>query len=114
MPLADPLSWSVLPYGDETAWTDFLGAHDLWHVGLDARIHVLSPTAIVRTITLGDGGGDEWASAHQARHDDECAGLGITPGPDFQSYDLTKADQFASWAFQHAYECRRLAQAAGL
>jgi hypothetical protein len=112
MSLVDPRSWSVLAFGDETAWIDFLGAHALWHDQLDFHIRTRLFGAPISALPLGDGGTAEWAKAHQRRHDDECASLGISFGPDFESYDLTKADQFASWAFIHAQESARLARIA--
>lgn len=115
MPLMDPLSWSVLTFGDETSLVDFYGSHALWHDELDGIIRQVLGGATITTLPLGDGlASQEQALAHQQRHDDECDALLIERGPDFQSYDLTKADSFASFMFTHATECARLARAAGL
>lgn len=113
MALFDPLLWSVLPFGDQTAWIDFLGAHALFHRQLDDVIRRQFLADPWPQLPLGDGGGDEWAEAHQLTHDGEAKGLSIALGPDLRSYDLTRADQFASWCFVHANDCQRLRQAAG-
>lgn len=114
MPLVDPLQWALLPFGDQTAWVDFLGAHALWHLELDQQIRENLGGDTFPQPNLGDGGGPEWDSAHQLVHDSESEALGIERGPDFQSYDRNQPEQFASWAFLHASDCVRLRRAAGV
>ena len=114
---------------------DFLGRHDLWHRALDVQIRSLGG-APYGTLPLGDGvwtpggllwqvpeeiegrlrfyPGPEWHAAHQARHDDSASALVISGSPDFASYELEDADEFATWAFLHAQEHIRLRQAAGI
>lgn len=133
MPVVDPYAWARLIFDDRNAWTDFLGAHSLWHTALDAVVR-RAGGAPYATLPLGiaprsvwllgepteppaagafypDG---DWHEAHQARHEGEAVSLGIASPPDFRSYELSDADEFATWAFLHALEHVRLQGAAGL
>lgn len=114
MPIADPLSWSVMGFGDKTAWLDFLGAHALWHRSVDTYLRQHLGADPYPTLPLGDGGGAEWHEAHQLTHVGEANALLIPAPPDFRSYDLEDREQFATWTFIHAQECVRLRLAAGL
>jgi hypothetical protein len=113
MPVVDPHSWEVLAFGDASAFTDFLGAHALWHRALDVVLRAAGG-APYPTLPLGDGGADEWHTAHQNTHVGEAAALTIAAPPDFQSYDLKRPDDFQTWTYLHAQEHVRLRQAAGL
>ncbi len=89
MAIADPQSWKLLPFGDLTAWIDFLGTHDLQHRQFAASILTKTgkPFAV---LPLGDGGhlyyfgavsyrapGPEWHGAHQLVHQGEATALKI-------------------------------------
>lgn len=112
MAVVDPLSWSVLPFGDQTAWVDFLGSHALWFASVVQHVRQNLGGAPIALLPLGDGGGAEWMDADQLAHDSTSDSLGVPRGPDLRSYDLGEAAQFASWAFLHANDCVRLRQAA--
>ena len=113
MPFVDPRGWAFLSFGDENAWTDFLGSHALWHIAFDRVVRGLGAGAYA-VLPLGDGGGAEWDEAHQLVHNGVAAALGLTAAPDFRSYDRSDADQFATFSFLHAQEHVRLREAAGV
>ncbi len=112
-----PQLWQSLPWGDKDAFVDFLGAHQLWHTDLDYRVRLFGG-APYPSLPLGDGpvGEDEadWHLVHQAIHDGEAAGLGLSPSPDFTAYDLDKRGEFASWSWLHGAEHIRLLAAVGV
>ena len=115
--IIQPQLWQSLPFGDKDAFVDFLGTHALWHAALDHRIRSQGAPPFP-TLPLGDGpvAGSEadWHLAHQAVHDGEASGLGLSGSPEFTAYDLDKRDEFASWTWLHAQEHIRLFVAAGL
>ena len=114
MPVMNPLSWSILTFGDETAWIDFLGHHDLWDRAFDQQVRTRLGAGPYPTPPLGDGGGSEWDEAHQLWHAGAANAVLIGPPPDFRSYDRRQKEQFATWCFLHANEHVRLERAAGL
>lgn len=114
MPIPNPRSWEVLPFGDLTAFMDFLGSHDLVWRSLNQQIRVNLAKPTYPVLPLGDYTGAEWHDADQLVHEGACTALGIPLPPDFRSYDLTDKDQFASWTWLHAQDMVRIAQAAGL
>lgn len=103
MPIIDPHSFEVLPFGDQTAWIDFLGVHELQHREFASAIRAAGK-ASYPLLPLGDGGGDEWHQAHQLVHQGETSSLGIASSPDFTAYDLDDANDFATWTFLHALQ----------
>ena len=113
MPLVDPQSWQVLPFGDRNAFVDFLGQHGLWHEQFNAMVRRLGGPPFP-TMPLGDGpveeGGD-WHLAHQAVHEGSASGLGLSAPPDFTAYDLNHADEFSTYMWAHAAEHLRLRDA---
>ncbi len=115
--LPQPIAWQSLPFGDKSAFIDWLGQHDLWHRALD---HQLAAQGVkpYPSLSLGDGPGDEnsddWHATHQTMHDGEAGGLGLSGSADFSSYNLNDRDEFATWTFLHAQEHERLASAAGI
>lgn len=116
MPVVDPDSWKVLIFGDATAWTDFLGAHALWHRALDDVIRATGASPYA-TLPLGDGpvgAGHDWHRVHQMTHAGEANALGIAGPIDLQTFDLKDPAQFASWCWLHAQEHILLRQDAGI
>ena len=103
VPIVDPHSFEVLPYGDRTAWIDFLGQHELQHREFASAIRAAGK-ASYPLLPLGDGGGDEWHQAHQLVHQGETSSLGIASSPDFTAYDLDDANDFSTWTFLHALQ----------
>ena len=114
MPIADPRSWEVLQFGDETAFVDFLGAHELQHRAFDQQIRQILLLPTYPVLPLGDYTGPEWHDAHQLVHDGEATSLGIAAAPDFRSYDFADPDQWASYHWLHAQEHVRIREAAAL
>jgi hypothetical protein len=101
--LVSPLLWQVLPFKDEDAWLDFLGAHERWHQVLAEK--------------TGSGGGSwqifgdlkvEGSDAHQRVHDGLADAIDIPRPGDLTSFDLQKEDAFVQWTFVHALEHQRL------
>jgi len=113
MPVVDPHHWSHLPFGDKTAFTDFLGTHALFHAALDVAIRRLGGVPY-NYPPIGDGGGSDWLLALQQAHDGAAASLFVPEPPDLTSYDLSDPDEFASWTYILALDDIRLRQAAGL
>lgn len=111
--MIDPIVWAALPFKNPTAWTDFVGTFGLWHRCLSPVIFTRTGKTY-RTYPLGDGGATEWLQAHQQEDAGACAALGIAGPPDMRSFDLSRADDFASWTFIVANEHRRIAAAAGM
>jgi hypothetical protein len=114
MPVINPLSWSVLGFGDETAWIDFLGHHALWGRAFDQHVRLRLAAGPYPTPPLGDGGGAEWDEAHQLWHVGARGAVLLPPPPDFRSYDRRQREQFATWCFLHAQEHHLIQVAAGL
>ena len=114
MPIADPRSWEVLTYGDETAFLDFIGSHELlMRQFQDYAVRVLGlPTYSV--LPLGDYTGPEWHDVDQMVHEGLASSLGLPAPIDLRSYDLSDRDQFASWTWLHAQDMVRLRLALGL
>ncbi len=113
MPVVDPHSWSHLPFGDQTAFVDFLGQHALFHRSLDHTIRLLGGTPY-NYLPIGDGGGEDWLLAVQQAHEGAATALVIAPPPDLTAYDLTDVDQFTTWSYLLALDDVRLRQAAGI
>jgi hypothetical protein len=114
--LIQPSLWQSLQYGDQDAFVDFLGGHELWHRQVDVLIRSAG-AAPYPSLPLGDGpigDGGDWHLVHQVIHRGEAAGLALSEPPDFTAYDLNERDQFASWTWLHAQEHQRLMVAAGL
>ena len=110
---ADPTLWASLPFKNPTAWKDFTGTLELYMRALAQRIHQTTGLSI-RVLPLGEGGGSEWMAAVQAQFESAATALGIAAPGDLESYDLGRADQFASWTWTVSQEARRLRTAAGL
>lgn len=103
MPILDPRTWEVLPFGDETSFIDFLGHHELQHREFASVIRAAGK-ASYPLLPLGDGGGTEWHQAHQLVHEGETTSLGIASPTDFTAYDLDDPNDFATWTFLHAQQ----------
>lgn len=113
MPIVDPHTWEVLPFGDETSFLDFLGQHELQHREFASTIRAAGLPSYP-LLPLGDGpaslgtglpgGGDEWHQAHQLVHQGETQSLGIASPQDFTSYNLSDPNNFATWTFLHALQ----------
>ena len=110
MAIVDPRSWSVMIFGDEGAWLDFLGAHELQHRAFAFSIRAAGGLSYP-LLPLGDGGGAEWHEAHQLVHQGETTSLGIAEPPDFRGYELSDPDQFSTYTYLHALEHVRVRQA---
>lgn len=114
MPIVDPRSWEFLQYGDQSAWLDFLGTHELQHRAFaDTVIRVLGHPTFA-ALPLGDYTGPEWHDSHQLVHDGVARSLGLVAAPDLRSYDLADQEQWASYHWIHAREHTRIRQAASL
>jgi hypothetical protein len=112
--MIDPSLWNNVPFKNPTAWRDFVGTHWLyWQQGLAPAIFDLTGLT-VRLYPIGDGGGGQWLQAVQAQYVAGAAALGAEPPPDLSSYDLSNAEDFASWTFLLAQSAQRLRIAAGL
>lgn len=110
--MVDPSLWSNVPFRNPTAWADFVGQHWLWHRALAE--HVTRTTgASYRVLPIGDGGGALWLQAVQATYVNACVALGLEPPSDFTSYDLSQAEDFASWTFLVSQTASRLRETAG-
>lgn len=114
MPIMDPRAWEVLPFGDETAFLDFLGAHELQHRQFNDHIVKVLGVTSYPVLPLGDYLGPEWHDAHQLVHDGTALALGLPAAPDFRSYDFSDRDQWSTYHWLHTLEHVRLRQAAGL
>lgn len=109
----DPTLWASVPFRNPTAFRDFAGTLELWTRALAQRIHQLTGASIV-VLPLGDGGGAEWLSGVQTQFEEAATALGIAGPGDLESYDLSRAEDFASWTWVLSNEARRLRSAAGL
>ena len=111
--MIDPVLFSELPFGDLTAFSDFVGTNALYH-------RALAQTAAAggfpyRTFPLGDfGSGPEWLHALNAQMVAACAALGITGPTDVASYNLNDPNDFASFTLAYANDLRRLRTAVGV
>lgn len=114
MPVVDPQSWKVLPFGDRDAWLDFLGQLELWHRDIAGTIRAAFPSKPYAIPPLGDGGGPEWLAALQTVLLGETTALGIAAPADLRGYDLADPDQFASWCWLMGNEHIRVMVAAGV
>lgn len=134
MPIVDPHSWEVLPFGDQTGFIDFLGQHELQHREFASVIRA-GGFRSYPLLPLGDGGdpaplrivpsedflfpfgedrGDTWHQAHQLVHQGETTSLLIAAPSDFTSYDLSDPNDFATWAFLHALQHVTIRKVLGL
>lgn len=111
--MIDPAVWSNVPFENRTAWIDFVGSHWLYHRALAE--HVARTFAVTyRVYPIGDPGADAWLHAVQETYTNACTALGVSPPGDLSGYDLTDAEDFASFTFLISQTARRLRQAAGL
>lgn len=116
MPIVSAQLWQSLQYGDQDAFVDFLGAHQLWHAQVDHHIRAVGAPPYA-SLPLGDGpidDGNDWHLVHQRIHEGECSGLLIAGPPDLTAYDLNRRDDFHTWTWIHALDCLRIQRAAGL
>ena len=111
--MVDPSVFASIPYRNKTAWIDFQGTLELWVRALAQRIFQQTGQTI-RILPLGTGEGPDWLSAVQSQFESAATALGIAAPGDLESYDLSRADQFASWSWTVSQEARRLRTAAGL
>ena len=112
MPI-DPSVFASVPFRNPTAWKDLTGTLELWFRALGQRIHQSTGQSI-RVLPLGEGGGTEWLSGVQTQFESAATALGIAAPGDLESYDLSRAEQFASWTWTLSQEARRLGTAAAL
>lgn len=111
--MMSPLLWLGTPYKNQTAWYDFHGHHALWHRAL-AQVIVDLGHPVYAVFPLGDGGGPAWMQSHAIEHAGAAASLGLSAPPDLTNYDLTHAQDWASWHFIHSEEHERLRKQAGI
>ena len=112
MPL-DPALFASVPYGNKNALLDFSGTLGLYVRNLTAQVFALTGIS-VREVPLGDPGGPQWLEAIQSQYVAITTALGLDAPPDLASYDLTQAEDHASFFFQLAQETRALRNATGL
>lgn len=123
--IIDPALWKWLPHGDQSAWLDFLGIHELLHKeyatairGFGGQPYPALPLApaprLVLTGRLDFYPDDLWHQAHQLVSAGEASSLLIAAPPDLRAYDLRDAEQLASWSLLHANEMTRVRQAIGI
>jgi hypothetical protein len=116
MSVVSPALWKSLQFGDQNAFVDWLGHHDLWHIALDDVVRRMGG-APYPTLPLGDGpigdGASDWHFAHQRRHEGLCSGLAIPGPPDFTAYDLNQRDDFNTYTWLHAVESERVMSVLG-
>lgn len=109
----DPSVWSNVPFKNPTAWTDFVGTHYLYHVGLAQHV-TLTTGETYRVYPIGDaGGGDVWQHAVQETYLNACRALGVSPPGELADFDLNDENDFASFTFLISQTARRLREAAG-
>lgn len=108
----DPSLWGNIPFGNRTAWTDFVGQHWLWHRSLAEFVRRGTGTSY-RVLPIGDGGGTRWQQAVQETYVNASFALGVAPPNDLASYELSRPEDFASWTFLLAQQASRLREAAG-
>lgn len=108
-----PQMWSNLPFGNRTAWRDFVGTHWLWHRAVAEQVRRTTGIGY-RVYPIGDGYGSAWLDAVQQTYTNAAAALGLSPPGDLRSYDLSRAEDFASWTFLLSNEAERIRQAAGV
>lgn len=113
-PILDPALLASTPYQNFTALIDAAGILHLYHRALAETISATTGKSY-RTYPLGDGRGTpDWLWAVQQTHVNAAAALGIAPPPDLASFDLSRADDHASFFFLVANDLKRLRNAAGL
>lgn len=111
--MIDPSLWADVPFGNLTAWQDFLGYQSLWHRALADTVFALTGVTY-RTVPLGDGGGPEWLEALSSECASAAAALGIAGPPDLASYDLADQREYESFMFVNAQVHKRLREGAGI
>ena len=114
MSIVDPQSWAFLVYGDQSAFLDFLGTHELQHRQFAYTVTAVLGDPTFPSLPLGDYTGPEWHDAHQAIHQGLTDSLGIAGPPDFRSYDFEDKDQWAAYMWLHSQEHVRLREAIGV
>ena len=112
--MISPDLWASVPYRNLTAMIDFAGQFHLWHIALAQKIGQTTGKSY-RLYPVGDGRGDAaWLSAIQKNHNNAAAALGIAAPPDLSSFDLSLAEDHASFFFLVSNDSARLRKAAGL
>ena len=90
------------PFGDEPAFQDFLGQHQIAHDTINRFL--AGSGKLVSAVPLADTpiGNNDWLLDHYQLHLE----IGIAIGqsvPDLASVDLTKEDQYLDWMQIHSY-----------
>lgn len=102
------------PFKSKTAFEDLVGTCVLiYGPMIDAAFRLTGRTA-KRVPIDAHAASTDLLQAIQSQHNSISAALGIPLSPDLQSYDLSKADDFASWTFLLSGDLSRLKSAAGI
>jgi len=109
----DPRLFGSTPYGNPTAFLDLQGQLYFFHVALARKLGETGESYGVLPIGSGPGG-PTWLRAVQQTYANAARAVGIAAPPDLQTYDLSDAEQFASWTFEVGQFSKTLAVAAGL
>lgn len=111
--MIDPNLFSGVPYRNTTALVDFAGTLQLYFRPLADAIFATTGRAI-RLYPIGDPLGPTWLQAIQAQYTEAADALGLPIPQDLAEYDLTRAEDHASFFFIISQETRALREAVGL
>lgn len=88
------------PFGDDDAFSDFLGVHEVAHQTIASRI--ASKGGIITTRPLSDTpkGNPDWLLDHYDIHRQIGSALGVNVS-DISQVDLTNREQYDDWMQTH-------------
>lgn len=102
------------PFKSKTSFEDLIGTAVLaYGPMIDAAFRLTGRTA-KRVPIDAHAAPTDLLQAIQAQHNSIAQALQIPLSPDLQSYDLSKADDFASWTFLLSGDLTRLKVASGI
>jgi hypothetical protein len=107
----DPTHFASVPFRDRNALMDFGGILQLYHQNLAEHIF-RSTGATYRLYPIGTPSGEDWLLAVQRQNEAVAKALNVAGPPDLASYDLSKAEDHASFFFALASYTRALRDAA--
>lgn len=110
--MIDPTLFASVPFRNPNALADFAGVLQLYHQALAEFLHRTRGVSY-RLYPIGTPTGSDWLLAVQRQYEAVATAIGVAGPPDFASYDLSRAEDHASFFFTLANYTRALRDAAG-